>query len=331
LSGLKRETFAIMSLRLAVSLAACLVGFTPAVAQDPQPLRIERAAPAPAPLQQPGAAAPAGQAVDGRAMAVMQNRIAALEEEVRRLTGRLEDAEFQDQRTRQRIDDLVADLDRRLMALDQAAMAQTAPEGQAAPPPADDAGSVGPALVAPGAAGGDAAAADVEPDPAAREGHVLGTIPRDAVLGLPQPDGSGPSGTAPRATLEGTAAARFTASLDLLQTGDWSAAEVAFDRWLADFPDDPQAPVAAYWLGESQLAREDFATAAATFAGNYRTYGDQAPRAPDNLLKLGTALAAMGDQSRACQTFIEMERRYPNASPALLQARERESRAAGCG
>ncbi|MEZ5864633.1 MAG: hypothetical protein R3D25_11435 [Geminicoccaceae bacterium] len=79
-----------MSLRVAASLAACLVGFAPALAQDPQPLRIERAAPAPAPLQQPAAAAAtaAGVAgVDGRAMAVMQNRIAALEEEVRRLDG----------------------------------------------------------------------------------------------------------------------------------------------------------------------------------------------------------------------------------------------------
>ncbi|MEZ5861346.1 MAG: YbgF trimerization domain-containing protein [Geminicoccaceae bacterium] len=262
-------------------------------------------------------------------MAVMQNRIAALEEEVRRLTGRLEEAEFREQRTQQRIDDLVADLDRRLMALDQAAEAPSPADGQ--PAVAGDAGAVGPALVAPGATGEDTAATDVQPDRAAREGYVLGAIPRDAVLGLPQPDASGPSGTAPPAALEGTAGARFTASLDLLQTGDWGAAEIAFGRWLEDFPDDPQAPVAAYWIGESQLAREDFATAAATFAGNYRRFGAEAPRAPDSLLKLGTALAAMGDQTRACQTFIEMERRYPNASPALLQARERESRAAGCG
>lgn len=320
-----------MSLRVAAMLAACLAGFAPALAQDPQPLRIERAVPVQAPLQQPGAAAPASGTVDGRAVAVMQNRIAALEEEVRRLTGRLEEAEFQDQRTRQRIDDLVADLDRRLLALDQAAVAQAAPASEAAAQTTGDTAAVGPALIAPGATGGDAAAADVAPDPAARDGYVLGSIPRDALLGLPQPDSEGPSGTAPRAALEGSAGERFTASLGLLQTGDWGAAEVAFDRWLADFPDDPQAPVAAYWLGESQLAREDYATAAATFAGNYRAYGDQAPRAPDNLLKLGTALAAMGDQERACKTFIEMDRRYPNASPPLQQARERESRAAGCG
>ncbi len=319
-----------MSLRVAACLTFCLVGFAPALAQDPQPLRIERAAPAQPPLQPP-AAALAGEPGEGRAIAVLQNRIAALEEEVRRLTGRLEEAEFQDQRTRQRIDTLVADLDRRLMALDQPPADPSAAPSATAGQPAADAASVGPALVASGASGAPAPAAEVEPDPSAREGYVLGTIPRDAVLGLPQPAAKGATGTVPAAALEGTSTERFTAALDLLQTGDWGAAEVAFGRWLEDFPDDPQAPVAAYWVGESQLAREDFATAAATFAGNYRSFGPEAPRAPDNLLKLGTALAAMGDQTRACQTFIEMERRYPNASPALQQARARESRAAGCG
>ncbi len=306
--------------RVALSLALGLAGLAPALAQEPQPLRIERAPAAQPRLQPPPAAALAGEAGEGRAIAVLQNRIAALEEEVRRLTGRLEEAEFQDQRTRQRIDDLVADLDRRLMGLEQA-------------PAASPAATVGEPLVAPDAATDRSTPpeADVEPDPSAREGYVLGTLPRDAVLGLPRPAQGGATGTAPTAALEGTASERFTAALDLLQTGDWGAAEVAFSRWLGDFPDDPQAPVAAYWIGESQLAREDYATAAATFAGNYRNYGADAPRAPDNLLKLGTALAAMGDQARACQTFTEMERRYPDASPALRQARDRESRAAGCG
>jgi tol-pal system protein YbgF len=170
----------------------------------------------------------------------------------------------------------------------------------------------------------------VEPDPAARDGFVLGTIPRDALLGIPEPRKDGPSGTAPAGALEGSASSRFNAALDLLQTGDYGAAEVAFDRWVADFPDDAQAPVAAFWLGEAQLAQGELADAAATFAGNYRTFGPEAPRAADNLLKLGTALAAMGDTSPACQTFAELDRRYRDAGSALRQALEREQRAAGC-
>ena len=67
------------------------------------------------------------------------------------------------------------------------------------------------------------------------------------------------------------------------------------------------------------------------FARNYRTYGQDAPRAPDNLLKLGMALAAMGDRDKACQTFAELGKRHPNASAPIRQALSREKTAAGCG
>lgn len=299
------------------------LGMTPAAgaaqtagqAGAPTPLRIET------PSTPPGAAT--GGAVEslaglpeGRAVAILQNRIAALEEELRRLLGRVEEAEFRERQTVERIDRLVADVDRRLAALEQreaAAGGEAEADGQRQAAQAEL-----------------PAVPEIAADPAARDGYVLGTIPRDALLGLPQPNTDGPAGTAPAAALQGTATSRFTAALELLQNGDFDAAEAAFTRWVADFPEDPQAPVASYWIGEAQLARGDHATAAATFAANYRTFGDAAPRAADNLLKLGAALAAMGDSSRACQTFAEMDRRYPGAATALRQALEREQRAAGC-
>jgi tol-pal system protein YbgF len=265
-----------------------------------------------------------GELPEGRATAILQNRITAIEEQLRHLTGRIEEAEFHEQQTRERIDRLVADLDRRLAAIETESRVPT--EGEAGDAlPESPAEATGAAAATP-----PEGEAEVAPDAAAREGRVLGTIPRDALLGIPAPSGDGPAGTAPAAALEGSAAARFGAALDLLQDGDYAAAEVAFDRWIADFPVDAQAPVASYWLGEAQLAQADHANAAATFAANYRTFGADAPRAADNLLKLGTALAAMGDSSRACQTFDEMARRYPAMSPGLRQALDRERRAAGC-
>ena len=286
----------------------------------PTPLRIETRELG----QSVGAAQEAlGGLPDSRAAAVLQNRITAIEEELRRLTGRVEEAEFREQQTRERLDRLVADLDLRLASLEQQSFAARG-LGLA---PTDD-GPLPETLAAEQSPG--EAAPPIADDPAARAGTVLGTIPRDAILGIPAPSGDAPGGTAPAAALQGSSAARFTAALDLLQSGDYGAAEVAFTRWVADFADDPQAPVASYWLGEAQLAQADHANAAATFAANYRTFGAEAPRAADNLLKLGTALAAMGDTTRACQTFDEMDRRYPDVSSGLRQALERERRAAGC-
>ena len=287
---------------------------------------------------------------EGRQAAFLQNRITAIEEQLRNLTGRVEEAEFQGRQTEARIDQLVADLDRRLAALEEATpsgpadgdafesgamlgttgQAVTPGEAPATGPVAGDGAMPEVMTARPGQAPTGSPGATIEPDPAAREGFVLGTIPRDALLGIPTPSTDGPTGTAPAAALQGNSTSRFNAALDLLQTGDYSAAAVAFDRWVGDFPDDPQAPVASFWLGEAQLANGDLANAAATFAANYRTFGAEAPRAADNLLKLGTALAAMGDTTRACQTFGEMDRRYREAGSGLRQALERERRAAGC-
>jgi tol-pal system protein YbgF len=307
---------------LLLAILALLLAAPPAAGQTgaPTPLRIETRD-----LEREvGAAREAlGTLPEGQGAAVLQNRLTAIEEELRRLTGRVEEAEFREQQTRERIDRLVADLDRRLAAFEQRPTAAlddqdgAMPEALAALPPT-----------------GEAASADqmpaVQDEAPLPEGASLGTIPRDAILGIPAPSGDGPTGTAPAAALEGSSPGRFSAALDLLQTGDYDAAEVAFARWIDDFPEDPQAPVASYWLGEAQLARGDHANAAATFAANYRTFGAEAPRAADNLLKLGTALAAMGDTTRACQTFDEMGRRYQGVSSGLRQALERERRAAGC-
>ncbi len=289
----------------------------PAAAQTgaPTPLRLETEA-----LERDleAAQAASGGLPEGRAAAVLQNRITAIEEELRRLTGRVEEAEFREQQTRARIDQLVADLDRRLAALEQ-----RQPAGFDNPT-TDDAERPSEAPAASLAPGNEAA-------PAESEVPRRGAIPRDALLGIPAPSPEGPAGTAPAAALEGGPAERFSAALELLQAGDYAAAEAAFSRWVEAFPDDPQAPVAAYWLGEAQLAQDAHANAAATFAANYRTFGAEAPRAADNLLKLGAALAAMGDATRACQTFAEMARRYPDMAAGLRQALERERLVAGCG
>ena len=83
--------------------------------------------------------------------------------------------------------------------------------------------------------------------------------------------------------------------------------------------------------GETFYTRGQYADAAATFARNYRQYGAEAERAPENLLKLGMSLAALGDAEKACASYDELERRFPDAGTAVRQTLERERRSAGCG
>ena len=242
----------------------------------------------------------------------LEIRIQRLEEQLRQLTGRIEELEYSQRQTAARIDDLVADLDARLQGRPLAS-------GQAATPPVQE------AVTAPAPAPRrDVPPSIIAPDPAAQQGHILGTIPEEAAANPPKPSA--------RAALAPTGAdAGYKQALDLLQAGNWALAEQAFGNFVQTYPDDSRVPTASYWLGETYLFRKDYQTAASGFARNYRTYGQAAPRAPDNLLKLGVSLAAMGDKERACQTFAELAKRHPKAPAPILQAMAREKTAAGCG
>ena len=154
---------------------------------------------------------------------------------------------------------------------------------------------------------------------------MLGTIPQGTLEGEPTPQQSLQARLAPQGA-DGV----YRQALDQLQAGSWGEAEQSFDTFVKSYPDDPRASTASYWVGETYLFRKDYTTAASVFARNYRTYGENAPRAPDNLLKLGMALAAMGDRDKACQTFGELGKRHPNASAPIRQALSREQTAAGC-
>lgn len=233
--------------------------------------------------------------------AALEARVQELEEALRKLTGRVEELEHQQSQLLARGPGPGTGTP---LAQAPAAAAQPPAAPATAPP-------VALAAPAPGATSRPAAPAP-EPDAAAKQGHVLGTIPQSAARDLPNA-GDG-----------------YQAGLDLLQAAKWAEAEQAFASFVQEHPDDPRTPTASYWLGETYLMRKDYPTAAAVFARNYRSYGEKAPRAPDNLLKLGVALAAMGQRDKACQTFAELAKRHPNVAAPIRQALSRERTAAGC-
>ena len=76
-------------------------------------------------------------------------------------------------------------------------------------------------------------------------------------------------------------------------------------------PEGPAGANAAYWLGETYYVSKDYPNAAAVFARNYRTYGADSHKSPDNLLKLGMSLAALGQKDKACVAFAELTKRHP--------------------
>jgi tol-pal system protein YbgF len=109
----------------------------------------------------------------------------------------------------------------------------------------------------------------------------------------------------------------------------YEQAEMGFRRFLQSHPRDRLVPDATYWLGESYLQRNRPREAAEQFL-NISTDYPKSPKAPDALLKLGVSLNALGARDRACAVFAELDRKYPQAAPSIRQGSEREQKRAKC-
>ncbi|MDX1541473.1 MAG: tol-pal system protein YbgF [Geminicoccaceae bacterium] len=255
------------------------------------------------------------QATDAGRLARFEVRLEQLEEEIRRLTGRIERLEFEDRQLNQRFDQLVGDLDDRLRGLEQGV-----PAGEGGPFPPDVPLSQG------GGGGSPAMAAVVPPAPAPREGE-LGRVPESALEGLPRPD---PSAATPPERSSLPPEEQYEQAMNQLRAGDYGAAEQGLELFVELNDDHPLAANAAYWLAETHYVRRNYAAAAAAFARNYRTYGRDAPKAADNLLKLGMSLQGLGESDKACLSFAELRREFPDAPAHIRQAADRERERAQC-
>jgi tol-pal system protein YbgF len=255
------------------------------------------------------------QATEQGRLAQYEVRLGQIEEELRRLTGRVEQLEHDQRTLESRFDQLVGDLDQRLRSVEQGPPTGT-PLAAAAPEP-----KRGPAPTA---------------TPAPPTGNLgappqdLGQIPKGAVSALPPPPAVAPAPVAPPSTAALPAQQQYEAAMGLLRTGDYAGAETALQAFLAQHPDSQMNSNAAYWLAETYYVRKNYAAAAAAFARNYRTYGKTAAKAADNLLKLGMSLEGLGERDKACLSYSQLAKEFPDAPAHIQEAVARERARAEC-
>lgn len=128
---------------------------------------------------------------------------------------------------------------------------------------------------------------------------------------------------------DGSAKDLYATAYGLLLAQDYASAEAAFDEFLKRFPSDQLAGNAQYWLGETFYVRGNFKSAAAAFLKGYQTYS-RSSKAADSLLKLAMSLDRLGQRDAACQSFSELNTRYPNAPGAIRSRADNERRRLGC-
>lgn len=131
----------------------------------------------------------------------------------------------------------------------------------------------------------------------------------------------------PAATGE-TPEALYERSNESLLRRQFAEAEAGFSNFLQKYPDHGLAGAAQYWLGETFYAQGDFKRAAASFLQGYKKY-PKSRRAPDSLLKLGISLNRLGQGEQACAAYAAVSAEYPKAVDARKRA-QAEAKRAGC-
>lgn len=301
------------------------------------------------------AVSPAGQPVaDPRSAGRNSIRISQLENELRRLTGRIEQIDFRTQQIQSRLEKLVSDMDQRLTALEGGTVVSppgaTVGELPANPASANPASNVGLTLrPPPGSQPPSAASAApvLRPPPApVRQGAppgVLGTIPKNLAVSTPR----GPANVAPQpprpAASQVTAAAapqsvlpagppkaQYDYALSLmLKQQDFVKAESALKAFIEQNPKDKLTGNAHYWLGETYYVRKSYQDAAFAFAEGFQKF-PRNNKAPDSLLKLGMSLERLNKRKEACTAYSRLLGTFPKAPPRMKARVQREQRRAKC-
>jgi tol-pal system protein YbgF len=241
---------------------------------------------------------PAGAYDAAEGTANFEVRLQQLETQLRDLTGRLEQQNYDIQQLQQRME-----------SLQNSQKAQTS----ALPPPQQQQAMPSPNDYV-----------DTPPQPLSQ--NDMGTAAEEMRNEDPKP----PTGlhTAQPSQIKDPAG-QYEQAFAYLKAGDYGAAEQGFKTFLNDNPGHALSANAIYWLGESHYVRGQFEQASKVFAEAYQKYPG-GPKGADNLLKLGMSLGGMGKKKDACIALSQLSKEYPNGPGPILRRAEQEMATLDC-
>lgn len=267
-------------------------------------------------------------------------RTSRLENQLRQLSGQIEQLQFENRRLTEQLRKMQEDVDFRFSERGgQRGGAAAAPAPQAprpaAPQPAPGRERRGDAFdpaAQPGAAGGPRQLGQIIDEEFAGD---QGQGPMDlSSVGRPVPGGVLPPAAAQGTSVAATGQAAsprelYDVAYAHVLRKEYERAEMSFREFLQSYPRDRLAADATFWLGESYYQRRRYREAAEQFLKISRDF-PKAGKGADSLLKLGMSLNGLGARDQACATFAKVGVDYPAASNAVRQGVERERQRARC-
>ena len=223
--------------------------------------------------------------------------VESLGADVRELRGQLEVQSHTINQLQDRLRERYLDVDRRLQRV------ESAPQLQAA-------GAQQPAVPAPAAPNAPETAARSTPAPA---------VPQSP----PQPSTTAAAGQAAAALPESRGVDPFeeqqayTNAFNLLKSGRYEDAAVAFRQFIAAYPAGSYAGNAQYWLGETHYVTRKFDLAMQEFQRLVSNYPNST-KLPGALLKIGYVHDELGNKAEAERVLSDLRVRYQDSAAAKL-------------
>jgi tol-pal system protein YbgF len=239
-------------------------------------------------------------------------RMSQMEEQVRQLTGKVEEATYKAEQTAKQLERMQADIDLRFKELQGGGAAAAAPDAMgappssalpsSAPPPAANANAPLPIGKNVNVGGNSAAGNGLAPGP-----QTLGTISQGDLKREEAAVAAAPPAmpTDPKAL--------YQDAYEKARKGDYPGAEAEFKAFLAKYPTHALAANASYWLADMAFTRKDYKQAMGLFGDAYKKY-PKSDKAPDMLYKLGASFANIDPpmKNEACTAFSYLFQNYPD-------------------
>lgn len=121
----------------------------------------------------------------------------------------------------------------------------------------------------------------------------------------------------PEPTTEREAYAR---AIRWMRSKRFEESTVAFEKLIVDYPNGQYTPNAFYWLGELHLATSNMEPARQNFVQVICLYPDH-QKVPDALYKLGVLYFQLGDESESRRYLTQVQTDFPQSSAGALAKR----------
>ena len=265
-------------------------------------------------------------------------RITRLESALRRATGQIEDLQNDNRKLSQQLQKFREDVEFRLSGKTGSVIATDPPVVASAPAPqttprprrsdAFDPDGNPNAPGAPKPIGTAAPSAPLNlssraPDPA----------PTPKLLPTPQPTPKQVQGEEPPFVASSVpfsdSKEQFNAAIAAYKAGQYSDSEALFKKYIDDNKGTAGVADAMFYIGETYMQRKRPREAAEQYLKVSTEY-PKSRYAPEAMVRLGLALAQLGNTEQACATFAEVGKRYPSARAEVRRAADREIQARRC-